>query len=618
MSTTDIDLVLSRLEGVRKEGTGWMARCPVHDDRSPSLHVWEDDEGRIAYHCFAGCDHARVRDALGLADEGHDDDYPSVYKPRGSTVALPIIAKYRYTDEHGRWLYTIGRTATEPSGIKHFPTWRPDPADPSRIVWGLAKTRRVLYRLSDLVEAAACGFPMPVYVCEGEKDVESVEAAGGLATCNPHGAGKWRDEYAEYLRGADVIVIADADDPGRAHAQTVARSLSGVAKSVRVVEAAVGKDASDHLAAGKTLDELVDTTSQAGQAETPADPAAEAREHWLAPLTAVEWAAFSPERPDYALEPWLVRGYITDIVGREKGGKSTFVASACASLARGLPFLGRETEKTPVIYLYESSHQAWRHLMEDAGALGCDELYAHLWPMLPPTTRGLEWPDLCQWVGDLAAKTGAGLVVFDILPTWARLASEAENDPGIARTVMERLRLLAVANDIAVWTVRHMRKGFDDDHLEGSRGTGAWIGSVDISMGYRKPTDAMHQREHPTRRIISSVGRSVLPPETIVDFDQEHHVFTEVGTPAVAERADLRTWLLDNLPEMLGEAIEGGWSRSLIKEKANRQGGFAVNRVTASLDALVSEGLVRQHRATGNSGVQATFYTIADTDCELR
>jgi len=257
MSTADIDLVLSRLEGVRKEGTGWMARCPVHDDRSPSLHVWEDNEGRIAYHCFAGCDHARVREALGLADERRDDDYPSVYKPRGSSVALPIVAKYRYTDEQGRWLYTVGRTATDPSGTKHFPTWRPDPAGPSRVIWGLAKTRRVLYRLSDLVEAAACGFPMPVYVCEGEKDVESIEDAGGLATCNPHGAGKWRDEYSEYLRGADVIVIADADEPGRAHAQTVARSLAGVARSVRVVEAAVGKDASDHLAAGHTLDDFL-------------------------------------------------------------------------------------------------------------------------------------------------------------------------------------------------------------------------------------------------------------------------------------------------------------------------------------------------------------------------
>ena len=58
-----------------------------------------------------------------------------------------------------------------------------------------------------------------VYVAEGEKDVHALEAAGGVATCNPGGAGKWRPEYGEYLAGIrHVVIVADRDQPGRKHA----------------------------------------------------------------------------------------------------------------------------------------------------------------------------------------------------------------------------------------------------------------------------------------------------------------------------------------------------------------------------------------------------------------
>jgi hypothetical protein len=47
--------VLSRLKMVRRSRAGWIARCPAHQDRSPSLSIREGDGGRILLHCFAGC-----------------------------------------------------------------------------------------------------------------------------------------------------------------------------------------------------------------------------------------------------------------------------------------------------------------------------------------------------------------------------------------------------------------------------------------------------------------------------------------------------------------------------------------------------------------------------------
>jgi hypothetical protein len=62
----DPDLLLSRLERVRRAGRGWSARCPAHQDRSASLSVAVADDGRILVHCFALCPVADVLGAVGL------------------------------------------------------------------------------------------------------------------------------------------------------------------------------------------------------------------------------------------------------------------------------------------------------------------------------------------------------------------------------------------------------------------------------------------------------------------------------------------------------------------------------------------------------------------------
>ena len=59
--------LLGRLQGVRQTGPGrWLAQCPAHEDRSPSLSVRELDDGRVLLYDFAGCETQAVLDALGL------------------------------------------------------------------------------------------------------------------------------------------------------------------------------------------------------------------------------------------------------------------------------------------------------------------------------------------------------------------------------------------------------------------------------------------------------------------------------------------------------------------------------------------------------------------------
>lgn len=55
------------LVGARRTGTGrWLARCPAHDDHSPSLSISEGRDGRVLVRCWAGCLTAEVVKALGI------------------------------------------------------------------------------------------------------------------------------------------------------------------------------------------------------------------------------------------------------------------------------------------------------------------------------------------------------------------------------------------------------------------------------------------------------------------------------------------------------------------------------------------------------------------------
>ena len=61
------DALLSRLDKVKRTGPDkWVARCPAHDDRGPSLAVRELEDGRVLVHCFAGCSVDEVVGTVGL------------------------------------------------------------------------------------------------------------------------------------------------------------------------------------------------------------------------------------------------------------------------------------------------------------------------------------------------------------------------------------------------------------------------------------------------------------------------------------------------------------------------------------------------------------------------
>ena len=122
--------------------------------------------------------------------------------------------------------------------VKKF--WQRRPDGNGGWINNLNGVRKVLYRLPELIEDI--GNSHPIVIAEGERDVNNLRAIGVPATTNPDGAPKpgqkpkWRPEFSETLRGADIIIIPDHDEQGYALAEAIASMSAGIAKSVRLLK----------------------------------------------------------------------------------------------------------------------------------------------------------------------------------------------------------------------------------------------------------------------------------------------------------------------------------------------------------------------------------------------
>ena len=169
-----------------------------------------------------------------------------------------IVATYDYQAADGTLVYQVVRF--DP---KDFRQRRPNGS--GGWIWNLKGIERIPYRLPELVDA----FPGdPVFIVEGEKDVDALIGLGLVATCNAGGAAKpgesskWPSTFATYFQGRDVVVIPDHDEAGEAHATAVAMNLTGLTgsaasvKILRLPDLSPKGDVSDWIAGGGTAGRL--------------------------------------------------------------------------------------------------------------------------------------------------------------------------------------------------------------------------------------------------------------------------------------------------------------------------------------------------------------------------
>jgi type II secretory pathway pseudopilin PulG len=304
--------ILDRLQGVRHSGSGWVALCPTHDDSSPSLSISERN-GKILFHCHAGCAVEKIVAAVGLK-------ISELFAERNSTCH--IAATYDYTDERGELLFQVVRLMP-----KTFKQRRPDGR--GGWTWNLAGTRRVLYRLPEVLRAES------LLICEGEKDCDAARSFSLVATCIAGGAGNWKPEFADFLRGKQVAIIADADEPGRKHAEAVAASLFGKVQSLKVLELPSAKDLSEWQERGGTHDALGELIRNASEWK-PTVQSERSGRRVNSPWSAEGMETFlgsEDEDTEALFERILFRETVTEIFSPRGIGKSLFALFLAVWLA---------------------------------------------------------------------------------------------------------------------------------------------------------------------------------------------------------------------------------------------------------------------------------------------
>lgn len=403
---------LAKLDGVKSLPSGFSARCPAHEDHVSSLMVNAGKNQPIVVHCHAGCDTETVLKALGMSTTD------LMGKPR-------CEKNYEYMDTDNRVLYTMQRW----SNPKRFVVKEgklPPPAE------------RVLYQLPGIQWARSAG--ATIYVVEGEKDADRIVHMGLMATCNVGGAGSWLGHYSEQLADCHVIVVADNDVPGKLHARYVASSLQAYAASVALMVPRHGKDVSDLLDAGYTLDEL--------------DPLAETED-----VSRYVAANVKTRKVEWAWPGYMALGKLSIIEGDPGDGKSVLTVDLAARWSNGQPMPDGSIHGGPWPVFMVSAEDD----MEDtivprliaAGArLDQVSLFPHGSTPEQPFQFGTDLPALERAI----LETGARIIFFDPLASFLSSSVDTHNDMQV-RHALYPLAALAVRCRAAVIAVRHLNKG---------------------------------------------------------------------------------------------------------------------------------------------------------------
>jgi KaiC/GvpD/RAD55 family RecA-like ATPase len=360
------EAIAQRCEGAHPYQDSWRARCPNHTEQSAtSLSITPADD-RVLLKCFGTCAPTDVVTALGLTMA---DLF--VWRAPPSNGQRRIVKLYDYVEANGHLAYQTARYVP-----KDFRQRRPDPAHPGQWIWNLQGIEPVLYRLPEVLDAVQRG--ETVYLVEGEKDADTLAERGLVATTCPMGAGKWRDSYTERLRGAQVVLLPDNDEPGRKHAHQVARALAGVAASLKVVHLpGLGPkgDVSDWLATGNTWEQLQALTEDAPRWEPEREAPGEARHQVDTSCISLASAVLSfqelmridiPERTRYI--DWLPERGLVMVYGPRGAGKTMFMLGMAIGLMTGTSFL-KWPIRQPMGVLYIDGEMPLVELRERAVSL---------------------------------------------------------------------------------------------------------------------------------------------------------------------------------------------------------------------------------------------------------
>ena len=331
-----LDAVQFALSGVRVKDDGrFIARCPAHDDKNPSLSVSQGRD-RVVWKCFAGCSQADVTSAIinmmGLAPTP-----PRTRRVNGGAPAGGCpFSDWPHSHEY---VSTAGDTVTVYR--------RPDPDDPKKKQirnWptGVRGPWRLHYFGRDN--------DGPLVICEGELTAEAVAKAGYRSASWRGGIQGVRHTAWDTVDDPECILWPDHDEPGYQAMQEVARRLP---PKIAVRHVVPPERAPEKWDAGDASEREITTLVEAAKKAPVALRRVQTDQEVLDDLTFPAQANVFADPPldelelEWVIPGWIPKGMLTVVAGPSKTGKTQLVMNLLGDLTVGTSRLVVEQGTTP-------------------------------------------------------------------------------------------------------------------------------------------------------------------------------------------------------------------------------------------------------------------------------
>ena len=609
----------------RRSGKSLKAKCPAHEDKTPSLSITEGDDGRALVHCHAGCKTEAIVAAIGLTmsdlmpprSASGRSGTPSGGKPKrtaSSKKVYPSSAKaiaaatWKVRNDHSQdWNVVAFYQYTKGFVVIRFEP--PDGSDKTFLPihlgkdgWSLGdpKGPLPLYLQDKLADTSR------IYMPEGEKAADAAKSIGLTVTTWAHGAKATDKTDFGPLAGREVVLLPDNDEPGQRAITPIVSTASTlhplpVIKIVNLPGLPPGGDIHDYITAqraGGVKDETIRAEVEAlAEAAKPVDLANAVSG---APVM-VRLADVEPEVVEWLWQGRVALGKLSMLVGDPDLGKSTVTLDIAARVSKGMPWPDAPSDPNPAggVVLLSAEDDLGDTIRPRLDAAGADVSKVNALKAVKhrdaETGKLLDEPfqlatDLVALERAIEQTEGCRLVVID--PIDAYLAGVDSHKNADIRTVLAPLADLAARHHVAVLAVRHLNKN------EGVRAIHRSMGSVGFVAAARAVWIVTRDKDDDDRRLFLVVKNNLAGERTglayrLVSSGHVSKVEWEDGPVTISadealthqsegeatERDQAKEWLSEALKygpveatRILAEAKENGYAERTVRRAAKGLG----------------------------------------------
>ena len=492
----DTETIAKSLGNAKMVNGQWLASCPVaghgsgNGDKNPSLSITES-EGKVLFHCHAGCDQREVFDAV--RERNLLQSTPKREEISFTQHQAPILEKeWVYRAEDGTELFTKRRYKTSDAKGKTYSIHRVD-AQGKRIA-GLKDTRIVPLNLPEVLQAKQAG--KAIYLVEGEKAADALASIGAVATTSHTGAGSWPTEITQYFTGANVVVIPDNDAVGVQYAKKAISHLVPVAKSVRYLDLNLmmeGDDAyewvHDMQGTRKELAELAKQapviTDQPKAAEPEIEPT-EAYNPTPQLLNIEAWDTIKDEPVQWIIENVLPERGFAALYGPPGSYKSFIALDIAEAVATGRQWMGNQISSPgAVLYIAGEGHGGIGARIKACKINNRTKDGAQIYVIryqLNLRSSADDFNLLMESIDALIDRTGIELRLVQIDTLARAFGGGNENDSQDMGAFIHNCGRLQRKLDCALMVLHHSGK----DATKGLRGHSSLLGAVDTQLELQK------------------------------------------------------------------------------------------------------------------------------------